>query len=186
MCRDQEAQPPFDTSLRHSHINNTRGTWVCVCVCVCVCVWDWLPNANSRFKPANISQHSISWPLNWAPSSFQKERGKLFSWLVEYWRVHEFQTFSFSTCTTKEKAPKECVNWPLRVRCVSLCVFEREWSFSVRGHVSPCEAAVFKDGWSVCAGNQTCVWRGGWAGFVSGERGLCSLNQGGGTDRLSL
>lgn len=30
------------------------------------------------------------------------------------------------------------------------------------------------------------VCRGVWAPFVSGERGLCSLNQGGGTNRLSL
>lgn len=96
----------------------------------------------------------------------------------------------------KQNAPKECVNWPLwengkgvfnvwndnrrvaRHSCswyapaavVSL-LYVRQWS-SRMGGLSGAEIG------RVC--------RGVWASFVSGERGLCSLNQGGGTNRLSL
>lgn len=73
--------------------------WVQVLVRVCVCLCVRLANANSHVKPANISQQSISWPLNWAPSPLQKEGGMLFSWAVLCWRVSVFWTLCFSACT---------------------------------------------------------------------------------------
>lgn len=106
----------------------------------------------------------------------------------------------------QQNDPGECVNWPLwrwekkannnsrggggdfnvgnlvsgvscrsRRRHTSLpCVWVRVWDWRSSRMGGPSRLGLRR------------VCRGVWAPFVSGERGLCSLNQGGGPNRLSL
>lgn len=116
------------------------------CVCVTGCLMQ-----TCHFKPANISQHSISWPLNWKTKAVL-----LGCCLPAGSRIPDTEVLDMPR--QNKKAPKGAGELSALRTVLEACELSLfALLLSIRGRFSPREAVVFKDGWSVCGGNQTCV-----------------------------